>query len=62
MNSYLILDEHLCFLNCTEGTKKPSPSIREVPVTKALRRAGFDEDMFRKRGGVYAPWANAFSG
>eukprot|EP00913_Durusdinium_trenchii_P023038 g21632.t1 len=53
MNSYLILDEKLCFLNCTSGGKKPSASIRDVEVEVALRQAGFDAEMFVKRGGVY---------
>jgi len=52
-DSYLILDEKLCFLNCTGGSKTPSRSIREVSVVCALREAGFDADMFVKRGGIY---------
>eukprot|EP00437_Effrenium_voratum_P009184 CAMPEP_0181428090 /NCGR_PEP_ID=MMETSP1110-20121109/16502_1 /TAXON_ID=174948 /ORGANISM="Symbiodinium sp., Strain CCMP421" /LENGTH=592 /DNA_ID=CAMNT_0023551311 /DNA_START=69 /DNA_END=1847 /DNA_ORIENTATION=- len=58
MNSYLILDEHLRFLNCTGGAKTPSDSIREVSVIKALRAAGFDAEMFEERGGVY-DWSKA---
>jgi len=52
-DSYLILDEELRFLNCTGGKKTPSRSIRDVSVQKALQEAGFDGDMFVKRGGVY---------
>jgi len=53
VNSYLILDERLCFLNCTNGAKEPSDSILKVPVSEALRQAGFDEEMFVQRGGIY---------
>jgi len=52
-NSYLILDEELRFLNCTGGAKIPSRSIRDVSVTCALQEAGFDSQMFVKRGGIY---------
>ena len=52
-DSYLILDEYLCFLNCTTGGKVPSPSIREVSVARALREAGFDLRMFVERHGEY---------
>jgi len=52
-DSYLILDEELRFLNCTGGKKTPSRSIRDVSVNRALQEAGFDEEMFLKRGGIY---------
>ena len=52
-DSYLILDEYLCFLNCTTGGKVPSPSIREVSVERALQEAGFDQRMFVERRGEY---------
>ncbi|XP_033629499.1 radical S-adenosyl methionine domain-containing protein 2-like [Asterias rubens] len=52
-NSYLILDEYMRFLDCTEGTKKPSKSILDVGVAEALKFSGFDEQMFLKRGGKY---------
>lgn len=48
MNSYLILDENLCFLNCTKGGKEPSPSIRDVPISVALQSAGFDSESWRE--------------
>nr|CAD7460562.1 unnamed protein product [Timema tahoe] len=51
LNSYLILDEYMRFLDCREGSKKPSPSILDVGVANALDSSGFDEAMFRKRGG-----------
>jgi len=52
-NSYLILDECMRFLNCQDGEKKPSHSILDVGVRNALDNSGFDERMFRKRGGIY---------
>lgn len=52
-DSYLILDEYMRFLNCTEGGKKPSKSILDVGVQDALDDSGFDEEMFLQRGGVY---------
>jgi radical S-adenosyl methionine domain-containing protein 2 len=42
------------FLNCQTGGKIPSrSSILEVGVEKAIIEAGFDEKMFKLRGGVY---------
>ncbi|CAH1107862.1 unnamed protein product [Psylliodes chrysocephalus] len=52
-NSYLILDEYMRFIDCTTGTKIPSKSILDIGVSNALQFTGFDEAMFRKRGGVY---------
>jgi len=52
-NSYLLLDEELRFLDCSGGGKVPSESILKVGVEKALSQAGFDHEMFQKRGGVY---------
>lgn len=52
-NSYLLLDEDLCFLDCSDGGKVPSASILEVGVETALHQAGFDLDMFNRRGAVY---------
>lgn len=52
-NSYLILDENMCFLNCSQGGKTPSKSILDVGVKQALRQAGFDNQTFVDRGGVY---------
>lgn len=52
-NSYLILDEYMRFLDCTSGFKEPSRSILDVGVQNALHFSGFDEAMFKKRGGVY---------
>ncbi|RZB40861.1 radical S-adenosyl methionine domain-containing protein 2, partial [Asbolus verrucosus] len=52
-NSYLILDEYLRFLDCTKGSKIPSKSILDIGVENALKFSGFDEAMFKKRGGFY---------
>lgn len=41
------------FLDCTGGSKEPSKSVLDVGVPNALRFSGFDEAMFKKRGGVY---------
>ena len=52
-NSYLLLDEELRFLDCSENGKVPSHSILEVGVERALSQAGFDHEMFQQRGGVF---------
>ncbi|CAG8443387.1 11452_t:CDS:1 [Ambispora leptoticha] len=52
-DSYLILDEHLCFLNCTTNKKTPSQSLLEVDVQVALDQAGWDQTAFHGRSGVY---------
>lgn len=52
-NSYLLLDEELRFLDCSENGKIPSQSILEVGVERALSQAGFDHEMFQQRGGVF---------
>lgn len=57
-DSYLILDEYMRFLDCREGRKDPSKSILDVGVQEAIRFSGFDEKMFRKRGGKYL-WSKA---
>lgn len=51
-SSYLILDEYMRFLN--KGDKyAESASILTVGVECALREVDFEEDSFKKRGGVY---------
>jgi len=52
-NSYLLLDENMCFLDCSSGGKVPSESILKVGVEQALLQSGFDDSMFAERGGVY---------
>lgn len=52
-NSYLILDEKMKFLDCSEGGKVPSQSILDVGVQDALNQVGFDPKMFHERRGVY---------
>lgn len=41
------------FLDCRDGSKKPSKSLLDVGVQNALNQSGFDEKMFKERGGVY---------
>lgn len=52
-NSYLLLDENMCFLDCSAGGKRPGRSILDVGVNKALAEAGFDSGKFEERGGVF---------
>lgn len=52
--SYLILDEYLRFLDRTG--RKPSRSILEVGVERALESVYWDEESFLERGGLY-DWA-----
>jgi len=52
-NSYLLLDEELRFLDCSGGGKVPGRSILEVGVDVALMDAGFDQNMFNERGGIF---------
>lgn len=41
------------FLDCQSGSKIPSKSILDIGVEEALKFSGFDEEMFKKRGGIY---------
>ncbi|KAK4943434.1 hypothetical protein LTR10_016925 [Elasticomyces elasticus] len=50
--SYLILDEHLRFLDRTGQC--PSGSILELGVDKALSSVFWDTNGFKERGGIYA--------
>jgi len=52
-DSYLLLDENLCFLNCQGGDKKPGRSILQVGVAEAMQDAGYDEGTFIERGGIF---------
>lgn len=52
-NSYLLLDEHMRFLDCSSGAKIPTSSILDVGVEAALQQAGFDHRAFHERGGIY---------
>ncbi|KAH8826244.1 hypothetical protein DL96DRAFT_1607554 [Flagelloscypha sp. PMI_526] len=52
-DSYLNLDEHMCFLNCLDGGKTPGRSLLDVGVREALKDAGWDETAFRERGGIF---------
>jgi radical S-adenosyl methionine domain-containing protein 2 len=45
---------HFCrFLNCVDGGKVPGRSLLDVGVQAALSDAGFDEQGFRERGGIF---------
>jgi len=55
-NSYIILDEKLRFLNCSNGGKDPTPSILDVGVKKAYSMIFHDHNMFINRKGIY-DWA-----
>ena len=50
---YLILDEHLKFLNNQQGTKHPSSVTVLEDVARALRESGFDVSTFKDRGGAW---------
>ena len=52
-DSYIILDEKLRFLDCTDGKKIPSQSILDVGVERAFEASGFNKDLFESRGGLY---------
>ncbi|KAF3905329.1 hypothetical protein AA313_de0202374 [Arthrobotrys entomopaga] len=51
VNSYLILDEYMCFLD--KDAKVQSKSILQVGVKKALEEVRWDKDMFLERKGFY---------
>ncbi|KAF2116805.1 hypothetical protein BDV96DRAFT_491042 [Lophiotrema nucula] len=59
--SYLILDEHLCFLSPGQGARTVSKPILEVGAQEALSQIDWDEEGFRKRGGEY-DWSRAAAG
>ena len=46
------------FLDCTKGRKDPSKSLLDVGVGEAMKFSGFDEAMFKRRGGVFK-WSKA---
>jgi radical S-adenosyl methionine domain-containing protein 2 len=56
--SYLILDEHMRFLDKGEGEEKASESILEVGVRKAMSQVRWERMAFVKRGGFY-DWTKA---
>lgn len=41
------------FLNCETGAKIAGRSLLDVGVQEALQDAGWDEEAFLERGGVY---------
>ncbi|KAI0317324.1 hypothetical protein OF83DRAFT_1058879 [Amylostereum chailletii] len=52
-DSYLNLDESMRFLDCRDGGKSPGRSLLDVGVDEALKGAGFDEQAFVARGGIF---------
>ncbi|CAI6333932.1 unnamed protein product [Periconia digitata] len=52
-NSYLNLDEDMCFLDKGEGRMKRSGSILDIGVKKAMEGINWDKEAFQRRGGVY---------
>jgi len=53
LNSYLVLDEKMRFLDSSSGGKEPSESILDVGVQKAMTHSGYDAQKFVNRGGIY---------
>ena len=51
-NSYVNLDERLRVLDCSSGSKVPRDCVLDG-VEAALQHAGFDQEMFVARGGIY---------
>ena len=51
-NSYLILDEYMCFLNNTEGDKRQTVNILDN-TEEALTDSGFDSTRFKNRTGEW---------
>ena len=58
--SYVILDEYMRFLDCSDNKKEPSESILTVGVESAFSRSGFDLDKFTDRRGFY-DWTGSSS-
>lgn len=64
--SYILIDEHGRFLDCSTGAKTPTRSILEVGLEAAAREllgsegGGFDRDVFYQRGGYFpASWSKS---
>jgi radical S-adenosyl methionine domain-containing protein 2 len=51
-NSYILLDEQLRVLDCSSGAKLARTSVLDG-VEQALEQAGFEQEEFIARGGVY---------
>jgi len=50
--SYFLLDEEMCFLDCSQGGKQPSVSIFD-DLERALKQAGFAEKERHQRDGAF---------
>lgn len=51
--SYLLLDEHLRFMDKGDGPMKLSNSILDVGVMAAMKQVRWDQEAFADRGGIY---------
>ena len=60
-DSYLILDEDMCFLDKGDGQEVKSDSILKVGVKKAMAQVKWDQNAFVKRGGFY-DWTKTSEG
>ena len=52
-NSYLLLDERMCFLDSSSGGKKPSESILDVGVERVSAQSSFDFEKFQERCDIF---------
>ncbi|OCK74402.1 radical SAM enzyme [Lepidopterella palustris CBS 459.81] len=52
-SSYLLLDEHMCFLDKGEGMMTKSESILKVGIKEAMKQVVWDKQSFVERGGIY---------
>ncbi|TAQ86795.1 hypothetical protein B7494_g4878 [Chlorociboria aeruginascens] len=59
--SYLILDEHMRFLDKGDGEETASKSILDIGVRKAMTEVTWERNVFVKRGGLY-DWTKASGG
>jgi radical S-adenosyl methionine domain-containing protein 2 len=52
-DSYLILDEDMCFLDKGDGVETKSGSILTIGVQAAMAQVKFDRTAFQERGGLF---------
>jgi radical S-adenosyl methionine domain-containing protein 2 len=60
-DSYLILDENMCFLDKGDGEETKSESILDIGVQKALAQVKWNQNAFIDRGGLY-DWSKQSGG
>lgn len=53
LNAVFLLRIRPRFLNCQDGGKRPGRSLLDVGVEEAIRDAGFDNQAFLDRGGIF---------